>query len=96
MNPNYWSIVPLVLLGLIICQTFLLGLSFCFYSCVVIPSVQYVVEQRVMGTAFGLMGMLESMALATFPLIAASIVSTSESEEVGYSSVGFFFCGIGN
>jgi len=28
-----------------------------------------------MGTAFGIMGMLESIALCTFPLIAASIVT---------------------
>jgi len=30
-----------------------------------------------MGTAFGLMGMLESVALAIFPLIAANIVTAS-------------------
>jgi len=62
------SILPLILLGL----------SFSFYSSVLIPSVQYVVTERVMGTAFGLMGMLESIAMATFPLIAASIVTSSK------------------
>jgi len=49
-----------------------------------------------MGTAFGLMGMLVSLALASFPLIAASIVVQSASEEEGYSKVGFFYCGMGN
>ena len=71
-----------------------LGLSFAFYSCVVIPSVQYVVEERVMGTAFGLMGSLESVAFTAFPLIAASIVEASEDKDAGYSRVGFFFTGM--
>lgn len=48
-----------------------------------------------MGTAFGIMGMLESIALATFPVIAASIVTSSESDQKGYSNVGYFFAGIG-
>jgi hypothetical protein len=48
-----------------------------------------------MGTAFGIMGMLESIALSFFPVIAATIVTSSENEESGYSNVGFFFTGIG-
>ena len=47
-----------------------------------------------MGTAFGLMGSLESCALAFFPLIAASIVTSADSPEKGYTLVGFFFTGI--
>jgi MFS family permease len=91
-EPNWWSCIPLVLLGTP--QTKTLGLSFAFYSCVVIPAVQYVVEERVMGTAFGLMGSLESVALACFPLIAASIVEAAETKEDGYSRVGYFFAGM--
>ncbi len=48
-----------------------------------------------MGTAFGLMGMLESIAMATFPLIAASIVTSSDDEEIGYSNAGFFYFAVG-
>lgn len=48
-----------------------------------------------MGTAFGIMGMFESIALAMFPIIAASIVTTSENDSKGYSNVGFFYSGIG-
>ena len=48
-----------------------------------------------MGTAFGIMGMLESIALATFPIIASSIVTSSDNDQKGYSNVGFFFAGIG-
>lgn len=47
-----------------------------------------------MGTAFGLMGMLESVALTIFPLIAANIVKASEIDEVGYSRVGLFYAGM--
>jgi len=54
-----------------------------------------VVTERVMGTAFGLMGMLESIAMATFPLIAASIVTSSDDEEIGYSNAGFFYFAVG-
>jgi len=49
-----------------------------------------------MGTAFGIMGMLESIALSFFPVIAATIVTSSDDEASGYSNVGFFFAGIGN
>jgi hypothetical protein len=48
-----------------------------------------------MGTAFGIMGMLESIALATFPVIASTIVTSAENDLKGYSNVGFFFAGIG-
>lgn len=49
-----------------------------------------------MGTAFGLMGMFESIALASFPLIAASIVTSAKDTETGYSNVGYFYFGMGN
>jgi hypothetical protein len=48
-----------------------------------------------MGTAFGIMGMFESIALASFPIITSSIVSSSKDEAKGYTNVGFFFAGIG-
>lgn len=47
-----------------------------------------------MGTAFGLLGMLESVALAFFPIIAAFIVETASDKVTGYSNVGYFFCGM--
>lgn len=47
-----------------------------------------------MGTAFGLMGSLESVAFTAFPLIAASIVEASTDKDAGYSRVGFFFTGM--
>jgi len=43
------------------------------YAAIIVPSVPCVVEQRIMGTAFGLLGTMESIALATFPLISGAI-----------------------
>lgn len=49
-----------------------------------------------MGTAFGLLGSLESVALATFPLVAGSIVESSSEKVDGYTRVGFFYAGMSN
>jgi hypothetical protein len=48
-----------------------------------------------MGTTFGILGMFESIALASFPIIASSIVTSSVNPQKGYSNVAFFFAGIG-
>ncbi|CAK74433.1 unnamed protein product (macronuclear) [Paramecium tetraurelia] len=83
-SPNWFSIIPLMFLGS----------SFALYSCVLIPSIQYIVAEKVVGTAFGLLGMFESVALAFFPILAGYIVELSDNPEIGYSNVGFFFSGI--
>lgn len=80
-QPQYAGLVPLCLLGA----------SFSFYSCVVIPSIQYVVDQRIMGTAFGLLGVMESVGQCIFPLVAAAIYNTYDN----YQQVAFFYMGIG-
>ena len=53
---------------------FLLGLGYCFYANCVVPSIPLVVRKKVTGTAFGIMQMIESVALAFFPLIAGVLV----------------------
>ncbi|CAK60131.1 unnamed protein product (macronuclear) [Paramecium tetraurelia] len=80
-SPQYAAVVPL----------FLLGVSYAFYSCVMIPCVQYLVEQRIMGTAFGLMGLFESIGACIFPLVSSQIYNTNGD----YRQVGFFYMGIG-
>jgi len=45
------------------------GLGYCFYGNCILPSVPLVVKKKVTGTAFGIMQMIESIALAFFPLI---------------------------
>ncbi|CAD8114867.1 unnamed protein product [Paramecium sonneborni] len=80
-SPQFAAVVPL----------FLLGVSYAFYSCVMIPCVQYLVEQRIMGTAFGLMGLFESIGACVFPLVSSQIYNTNGD----YRQVGFFYMGIG-
>ncbi|CAD8202056.1 unnamed protein product [Paramecium pentaurelia] len=80
-SPQFAAVVPL----------FLLGVSYAFYSCVMIPCVQYLVDQRIMGTAFGLMGLFESIGACIFPLVSSQIYNTNGD----YRQVGFFYMGIG-
>lgn len=56
-------IVPLILLG-ICCAV---------YCTAIVPSVPMLVDRKLLGTAFGLMEMLQNLALGTFPLISAAI-----------------------
>lgn len=81
---NWFATIPLIFLGS----------SYALYSCVMIPSIQYIVPEKIVGTAFGLLGMFESVALAFFPILAGYIVEISDTPEEGYSMVGFFFSGI--
>lgn len=58
---------------------FLLGVGYCFYANCIVPSIPLVVRKKVTGTAFGIMQMIESIALAFFPLIAAVLVEDAKN-----------------
>ena len=47
-----------------------LGLGFAIYANCVLSSASLIVKKKIMGTAFGLIQMLESVALCFFPLIS--------------------------
>jgi MFS family permease len=51
-----------------------IGLGYCFYGNCILPVVPLVVRKRITGTAFGIMQMIESIALAFFPLINGSLI----------------------
>lgn len=74
---------------------FLLGVGYCFYANCLVPSIPLVVRKKVTGTAFGIMQMIESIALAFFPLIAAVLVEKAKSEELGYRHASLFYFVIG-
>ena len=57
----------------------LLGICCAVYSTAIVPSVPMLVDRKLLGTAFGLMEMLQNLALGTFPLIAATIRDASSS-----------------
>ena len=48
-----------------------------------------------MGTAFGIMAMCESVALASFPLISSLIAENEEDLSDGFKNVAFFYASIG-
>ena len=48
-----------------------------------------------MGTAFGILGMMESIALALFPMIAGEIVERAENTHVGYKNMSLFYAILG-
>ena len=83
--PNYYSIIPLLLLGS----------SFALYSCAILTCIQFVVEERIIGTAFGIMAMCENLALSTFPVISAMIIENEIEIRDGFRDVSFFFVAIG-
>ncbi len=58
---------------------FLLGIGYCFYANCLIPSIPLVVKKNVIGTAFGIMEMLENVAMAIYPIIAASIIEKAKT-----------------
>lgn len=58
---------------------FLLGIAYCFYANCLIPAIPLVVKKKVTGTAFGLMEMLENIAMAVYPTISASIVQHAKT-----------------
>jgi MFS family permease len=68
----------------------LIGLGYCLYGNCILPSIPLVVKKKITGTAFGIMQMIESIALAFFPLINGKIIVSS-----GYKGSSVFFVWIG-
>lgn len=55
-----------------------LGLGFALYANCVMASVSLIVKRKILGTAFGIVQMLESVALCFFPLISGALVDEGE------------------
>ena len=49
-----------------------------------------------MGTAFGILGTSESIALSLFPVIGSYIVTKADSIEEGFSKMSLFYAMIGS
>ncbi|CAD8200988.1 unnamed protein product [Paramecium octaurelia] len=78
-----------------------LGICYSFYSAILIPSIPLVVKASMIGTAFGLLGVMQNTALALFPLITGSIYNShliNEQGELdpfqGYVYQSYFFVGV--
>ncbi|CAM6006142.1 unnamed protein product [Sphagnum balticum] len=72
-----------------------IGLGYCFYGNCILPAIPLVVKKKVTGTAFGIMQMIESVALSFFPLITGAIVEDATSTPIGYVHSSLFFVSVG-
>jgi MFS family permease len=78
----------------------LMGIAFSLIPAVMWPSVAYIVDQRKLGTAYGLMTLIQNIGLAGFNLLvgwANDLEGASAQNPAGYhlgmwvfSSLGFF------
>ena len=68
------------------------GLAYSAFAAALWPSVPYVVEDRLVGTAYGVITAVQNLGLATFPLIAASIYQHSGDKYV--PNTEFLFVGL--
>lgn len=76
----------------------LIGLAFSLYANCIVPAISLVVKKKITGTAFGIMQMIESIALAAFPLINGSLIEHGESNPEkpnGYRASSLFFFLVG-
>jgi len=71
----------------------IMGLSFSLIPAVMWPSVAYIVEEKRLGTAYGLMTMIQNIGLAGFNFIIGVSNDLSHGYTVGmwiFTSLGFF------
>ena len=61
------------------------------YANCLVPVIPIIVKPQITGTAFGLMAMIESLALATFPLIASYLISSNENPQIGFRYSSLFY-----
>jgi MFS family permease len=71
------------------------GIGYSFYANVFVSSIPLVTKAKLLGTAFGIMEMLESFFEFVIPLITGSIVGSSSSTSLGYRFSSLFFVVIG-
>lgn len=78
----------------------ILGFAFSGYVSIVVPSVSFVVEEHILGTAFGVIGMFNAISEAVFPVISSQIIEHfsdppgGEDESEGYKINSLFFLAV--
>jgi len=73
----------------------IIGASYCVYAAAMWPSVSYVVEPRVLGTAYGFITSVQNGGLAVVPLIVGAIKDkTGSYRYVELFFACFAFCGV--
>lgn len=65
---------------------FLLGICIAIFCTIIVPTVPMICPPELLGTGFGMMEMLQNLALGVFPLLAGFIRETQkdiENEHLG-------------
>ncbi len=75
----------------------LMGVAFALVPAVIWPSVAYIVEQRALGTALGLMTMIQNIGMASFNYflgLANDTAHASENNPAGYMPMIYILTGL--
>lgn len=56
--------------------SFLLGICIAIFCTIIVPTIPMLVPPKLMGTGFGIMEMLQNLALGAFPLLGGYLRST--------------------
>lgn len=68
------------------------GLAYSLFASVIWPSVTLVVEERLTGTAFGVIMSIQNIGLALFPMLIATIYNNSDERYIPYVELFFVAC----
>lgn len=60
---------------------FLLGVCVAIFCSIIVPTVPMICPPSLLGSGFGMMEMLQNLALAVFPLLAGAIRETQHDED---------------
>jgi MFS family permease len=71
------------------------GVGYAFYSTVLVASVPLVCKLKCLGTAFGIMELMESFFEFLIPILTGLIVGAAETPEIGYRYSSTLFAGLG-
>lgn len=71
----------------------LFGIFFAFYTSLLIPCISIIAEERVLGTAMGIIYSGQNTGLAIGPLIVGSILKDESRLLAGYKSMSYFLGG---
>jgi len=71
--------------------SFLLGICIAIFCTIIVPTIPMLVPPKLMGTGFGIMEMLQNLALGAFPLLGGYLRSTEERSAPGFHLQTLFF-----
>lgn len=66
---------PKVEIKVVIVPLIIAGLAYCFYASGLWPSIPYVVDKQVLGSAYGITTAIQNAGLALGPILVASVTN---------------------